>query len=78
MLGLGLYPLLAEALHASYVIVSVKEHSSYESFKRIIIVIFSAVVVGSVEPPAVANFRSPPCYTNHQTTGQGDTWRAAM
>lgn len=56
----GLYSLLAKVLYATYMIVSVKDHSCYESFQLIIIGISLAVVVGAVEPSVVANFKSPP------------------
>lgn len=75
---MALYPQLAKVLYASYMLASVKHHSCYESLQRIIIVISSAVVVGSVKPSAVAKFRSPPCNTRHQTTGHSYTWRAAV
>lgn len=51
--------------------------SCYESFQVIIIVISWAVVMGAAELSTVANFRSPPCTTNHQTTGQSDRRGAA-
>lgn len=33
--------------------------------------------MGAAELSTVANFRSPPCTTNHQTTGQSDRRGAA-
>lgn len=48
--------------------------SCCKSCQGVIMVISLTVVMRVPEPSTVANFRSPPCTTNHQTAGHGVTW----